>query len=42
MAYIFIDAGHGGRDSGAVGFGLYEKNVCLDLAKKINNHFFRV
>jgi N-acetylmuramoyl-L-alanine amidase len=39
MPYIFIDAGHGGRDSGAVGFGLYEKNVCLDLAKKINNHF---
>lgn len=30
---IFIDAGHGGKDSGATGFGIYEKNVTLDIAK---------
>lgn len=33
---IFIDAGHGGHDSGAVGNGLYEKNVNLDVAKLVN------
>lgn len=33
MAYIFIDAGHGGRDSGAVGFGLYEKMSALTWLK---------
>ncbi|MGF7530689.1 N-acetylmuramoyl-L-alanine amidase [Bacillus paralicheniformis] len=33
---IFIDAGHGGTDSGAVGNGLYEKSVNLDVAKLIN------
>jgi N-acetylmuramoyl-L-alanine amidase len=38
MAYIVIDAGHGGKDSGAVGFGLYEKNVCMELAKRMNDH----
>jgi N-acetylmuramoyl-L-alanine amidase len=32
---IYLDAGHGGKDSGAVGNGLYEKNVVLDLQKRI-------
>lgn len=37
LVKIYLDAGHGGKDSGAVGNGLYEKNVVLDLAKRIEN-----
>jgi N-acetylmuramoyl-L-alanine amidase len=34
---IIIDAGHGGKDSGAVGRnGLQEKNVVLDIARKLD------
>lgn len=33
---ICIDPGHGGKDSGAGGFGIYEKNVVLALAKKVS------
>ena len=29
---IVIDPGHGGSDSGAVGYGLQEKNINLDIA----------
>ena len=29
---IFIDAGHGGKDPGAVGNGLYEKDIALAVA----------
>jgi N-acetylmuramoyl-L-alanine amidase len=32
---IFLDPGHGGKDSGAVGNGLKEKDIVLDLCKKI-------
>lgn len=32
---IVIDPGHGGKDPGAVGFGLKEKNITLQLAKKL-------
>ncbi|MFC0471897.1 N-acetylmuramoyl-L-alanine amidase [Halalkalibacter kiskunsagensis] len=35
MTRIFIDSGHGGHDSGAIGHGLMEKNVVLDIAKRI-------
>lgn len=35
MVKIFIDAGHGGTDSGAVGNGLQEKALTLTIAKKI-------
>jgi N-acetylmuramoyl-L-alanine amidase len=35
MVKIYLDAGHGGKDSGAVGNGLQEKNVVLDLAKRL-------
>jgi N-acetylmuramoyl-L-alanine amidase len=35
LVKIYLDAGHGGKDSGAVGNGLLEKNVVLDLAKRI-------
>lgn len=30
-----LDAGHGGKDSGAIGFGLKEKDLTLTIAKKI-------
>ena len=32
---VFLDAGHGGRDSGAVGFGYYEKTANLDIALRV-------
>lgn len=31
---IVIDAGHGGKDAGALGNGMYEKNVVLQVALK--------
>lgn len=34
---IFIDPGHGGRDPGAMGYGLKEKAVTLSIALKIRN-----
>ncbi|MGL5348935.1 MAG: N-acetylmuramoyl-L-alanine amidase [Peptostreptococcaceae bacterium] len=37
MKKVFIDPGHGGSDSGAVGVnGLLEKNINLQVAKKVN------
>lgn len=35
MVKIFIDPGHGGTDSGAVGNGLQEKNLTLQIAKRM-------
>lgn len=35
MAKVFLDYGHGGNDSGAVGCGLYEKNITLQVGKKV-------
>jgi N-acetylmuramoyl-L-alanine amidase/PKD repeat protein len=32
---VFLDAGHGGRDTGAIGFGFYEKNANLDIALRV-------
>lgn len=32
---VVIDAGHGGRDAGAVGYGYKEKNIVLSVAKKL-------
>lgn len=34
---ICLDAGHGGRDSGAVFAGLQEKDICLAVAQRIRN-----
>ncbi|MBV1876210.1 MAG: N-acetylmuramoyl-L-alanine amidase [Pseudomonadales bacterium] len=39
---IAIDAGHGGDDPGAIGYGkLYEKDVVLGIAKKLESYFAR-
>lgn len=35
MTKIYIDAGHGGNDPGAVGNGLREKDLTLKISKKI-------
>lgn len=32
---VVIDPGHGGKDSGATGFGLKEKDIVLKMAKKL-------
>jgi N-acetylmuramoyl-L-alanine amidase CwlD len=32
---ICVDAGHGGKDVGGVGFGVYEKDVALNVALKL-------
>lgn len=37
MKKIFIDAGHGGHDSGATGNGLLEKDLVLKIALKIRD-----
>ncbi|MBE2905859.1 N-acetylmuramoyl-L-alanine amidase [Anoxybacillus flavithermus] len=37
MVRIVLDAGHGGKDSGAVGNGLREKDLTLNIVKKIGN-----
>lgn len=35
---IYIDPGHGGKDSGAVSqYGDYEKTYALDISKRVNN-----
>lgn len=33
---VVIDAGHGGDDPGAIGPGLREKDVCLDVARRLH------
>lgn len=35
MTIIYLDPGHGGKDSGAVGNGLREKDIVLDICKRI-------
>lgn len=35
MIKVFIDPGHGGRDPGATANGLQEKQIVLDIAKRI-------
>ncbi|UZJ77752.1 N-acetylmuramoyl-L-alanine amidase [Fictibacillus sp. KU28468] len=37
MVKIFIDPGHGGSDTGAIGNGLQEKNLTLQIATRIKN-----
>ncbi|TSB47016.1 N-acetylmuramoyl-L-alanine amidase [Alkalicoccobacillus porphyridii] len=38
MVRIFIDPGHGGRDSGAIGNGLQEKNITLQISQCIRDY----
>lgn len=35
MVKIYLDAGHGGVDSGSIGHGLLEKNVTLHICQRI-------
>lgn len=35
---VMIDSGHGGKDPGAVGNGLEEANVVLDISKKVKKY----
>ncbi|MBQ7287489.1 MAG: N-acetylmuramoyl-L-alanine amidase, partial [Candidatus Gastranaerophilales bacterium] len=35
MKKVVIDPGHGGADSGAIGGGVYEKTINLDVAKRV-------
>ncbi|OQY02772.1 MAG: hypothetical protein B6I20_06490 [Bacteroidetes bacterium 4572_117] len=35
---IVIDAGHGGKDSGAIGKKAYEKDIALSIALKLGNY----
>src|SRR5699024_182816 len=35
MVKIFIDPGHGGSDPGAAANGLQEKDICLQIARKL-------
>lgn len=37
MARVFLDAGHGGHDPGAVGNGMQEKAIALSVTLKIGN-----
>ncbi|MGN8646366.1 peptidoglycan-binding protein [Gracilibacillus sp. HCP3S3_G5_1] len=38
LVTIFIDPGHGGTDPGAIGYGINEKDVVLDIAKKASDY----
>lgn len=38
MTKIFIDPGHGGTDPGAVGNGLREKDLTLDIAQRVSKY----
>ncbi|MBO8433832.1 MAG: N-acetylmuramoyl-L-alanine amidase [Tyzzerella sp.] len=35
---VCIDAGHGGKDSGAVGGGIKEKDIALSISKKLRDY----
>jgi|SRR5690625_669933 len=38
MVKIYVDAGHGGSDPGAVGNGIKEKDITLKIAKKVQKY----
>lgn len=35
MSIVFLDPGHGGKDPGAIGHGLKEKDITLDIGLKV-------
>ena len=39
---VIVDAGHGGIDSGAVGYGLEEKNLNLEAATYLYNRLLEL
>lgn len=41
MKKVFLDFGHGGKDSGAIGNGLLEKDVVLSIGTKVKKHLER-
>lgn len=41
MKKVVIDAGHGGADSGAIGGGIYEKDLNLDVAKMVQERLMK-
>jgi len=41
MKKVYIDPGHGGKDSGAVGNGIQEKDIVLSVAKKVETKLKR-
>lgn len=41
MKKVVIDAGHGGADSGAIGGGIYEKDLNLDVAKMVQEKLMK-
>ena len=41
MIKILIDPGHGGKDPGALGFGLQEKDLTLKISLKIRDILLR-
>jgi N-acetylmuramoyl-L-alanine amidase len=38
---IVIDAGHGGRDMGAAGYSIFEKNLCLRISRLVKGQLER-
>ncbi|WP_232726088.1 N-acetylmuramoyl-L-alanine amidase [Bacillus sp. FJAT-42315] len=38
MVHIWLDAGHGGQDAGAIGNGVLEKEIALTLALQTGKH----
>ncbi len=41
VGLVIIDAGHGGSDPGAQGYGIYEKDITLSVAKKLKSELER-
>ena len=41
MKKVVIDPGHGGMDSGAIGGGIYEKDINLDVAKMVQEKLMK-
>jgi len=41
MKKVVIDPGHGGADSGAIGGGVYEKTINLDVAKMVQEKLMK-
>ena len=40
--YVVIDPGHGGSDCGATRNGIYEKNITLDISKRVERKYKRL